>query len=58
MSETPQLIEKQITVSNPVDGSPLTINLSVEVQMPDCNCTPRVTSPGNPPGWQPRSHRR
>lgn len=58
MSETPQLVEKQVTVTNPVDGSPLSINLSFEVQMPDCTCTPRITSPGNPPGWQSKKPNR
>jgi hypothetical protein len=54
-----QVVEKTITIDNPGTGEPITVNLELEIQVADCECTPaRTGSPGNPPGWTPAKRRR
>jgi hypothetical protein len=56
MSDT-KTVTTDVTVTNPVDGSPLHLTLDVQVAMPDCACEPaRTPSVGVPYGTIPAKH--
>ena len=46
-----QLIEKNVTIEDPRDGTPLAVTIPLELDLSDCACTPRTPALGNPVGY-------